>query len=236
MLVSIIIPIFNEPEDNIEELCARINEVFRDKIHEYEILFVDDGSNNNILEFLKILHLRDKRIKILSFNKNYGQINAFLAGLYHAKGEIIISMDADLQYPPEEIPYFLDKINQGYDAVWGKRRIEEVGFFSKKLTVFLNFILKIKFSDHGCTYNAFKKELINRIVSVGFPLCVKPLVFMSAKKNIEIDVTYNKRKRGESSYSFIGYLIFGIKYLVSFLIMDTRQLTPPFKIKLSMLD
>ncbi len=236
MLVSIIIPIFNEPRDNIEELCARINEVFRDKIHEYEILFVDDGSNNNILEFLKMLHLRDKRIKLLSFNKNYGQISAFLAGFYHAKGEIIISMDADLQYPPEEIPYLLDKISQGYDAVWGKRRTEKIGFFSKKLTVFLNFILKIKFSDHGCTYNAFKKELINRIVGAGFPLCVKPLIFMSAKKNIEINVTYNKRKRGASAYSFTGYLIFGIKYLGSFLIMNKRQLAPPFKIKLSMLD
>lgn len=236
MLVSIIIPVFNEPQNNIEELRVRIDKVCRDKSYDYEILFVDDGSSNNILSFLETLHFRDKRIKVLSFGNNYGQASAFLAGLCHAKADIIIFMDADLQYSPEEMPYFIEKINEGYDAVGGKRKKESVGFLSKGLTVFLNIFSQARSSDYGCSYNAFRKEVAGNILSLGYPLCIKPLVAMLAEKKTEIGVTYNKRKHGESAYSFIGYVLFGIKYLLSFARRYKKQLTPPFKIVLRMLD
>ncbi len=236
MLVSIIIPVLNEPKENIDELYGRINKVCYEKEYDYEVIFVDDGSSNNIQDFLKILHQKDKRIKILAFDKNYGQSNAFLAGICYAKGDNIVLMDADLQYSPEEIPHFIEKINQGYDAVGGKRKKDSIGFFSKILSGFLNIIGKIKSTDYGCSFNAMKKEVARDILSMGFPLCIKPLAVKLAKNKIEIDVTYNKRKHGESAYSFIGYILFGIKYLLSFAKMYRKQLTPPFKIVLSMLD
>lgn len=236
MLVSVIVPVFNEPKGNIEELRARIAKVCFIKNYEYEILFVDDGSRNDILNFLKVLHNEDKKIKILSFDKNYGQEPAFLAGLYNAKGDIIFLLDADLQYSPEEIPRFIDKINQGYDIVGGKRRKDSVGFLSKNFTGFLNIVSKAKSSDYGCSYNAFKKECVMNMLNMGYPLSLKFSIIISAQNRAEIEVTYNERKYGKSTYSFIRYIFLGIKYVLFFLIRHKKRLTPPYKIVLSMLD
>lgn len=236
MYLSTILPVFNESKENIEEIYKRIDKVCREKDYKYEILFIDDGSSNNILDFLKSLHNKDKKVKVISFDKNYGQMSAFLAGLYFAKGDIIITMDSDLQYIPEEIPFFIEKINKGYDVVGGRRPRASIGFLSKILTFYFNFILKIKLNDHGCSYNALKKEVVTNILSRGFPLCIKPLSVMLVKKGIEIDVTYNKRKCGKSKYSFVKYICFGMKYLFSFSKKPKKQVGPPFKIALSMLD
>lgn len=236
MLISIIIPVLNEPKENIEELYGRIKKVCYEKFYNYEVIFVDDGSSNNILDFLKILRHKDKRIKILAFDRNYGQPNAFLAGLCYAKGDSIVFMDADLQYCPEEIPLFIEKINQGYDAVGGRRKKDSIGFFSKILTGCLNIMWKIKSTDYGCSFNAMKKEVALGILSMGFPLCIKPLAVKLAQNKIEIDVTHNKRKYGKSSYSFIGYVFLGFKYLFFFLRAHKKQKLPPFKITLCMVD
>lgn len=236
MLISIVIPVFNEPKENINELYKGINKVCYEKEYDYEVIFVDDGSTNNIQDFLKILHQKDKRIKILAFDKNYGQSNALLAGLCYAKGDSILFMDADLQYCPEEIPFFIEKINEGYDAVGGRRKNDSIGFFSKMLTAYLSRVLKEKLADYGCSFNIIKKEVARDILDKGFPLCIKPLAVTLAKNKIEIDVTHNKRKYGKSSYSHIEYVFGGFKYLLFFLKRHKKRMVPPFKIVLNMVD
>jgi len=235
MLLSIVIPVFNEFKECIEELRFRIDKVCGESSYEYEIIFVDDASANGILDFLKNLHLNDKRIKLISFGRNYGQMNALLAGVYFAKGNVIITMDADLQYLPEEIPRFMEKIALGYEAVAGRRKKEEIGFLSKMFSGFLNVFCKVKLSDHGCSYNVLKKELVNRLFSSGFIFSFKAFAAISAKSGIEIDVTYNRRKYGKSRYSFLGYWLYGFQYLCSFL-SPRKNVFPRLKIALSMLD
>jgi undecaprenyl-phosphate 4-deoxy-4-formamido-L-arabinose transferase len=236
MKISVIFPIFNESKDNIEELYRRIDKVCNDKNYQCEIIFIDDGSTNNILGVLKNLYHKDKRVKVISFPSNYGQINAFLAGFYFARGDVIITMDADLQYLPEEIPLFIEKINEGYDVVGGKRPRDLRGFLSKMLTFYFNLRLKPKLDDHGCSYAALKRELVEEVLRINFPLCIKPLAVMLAKKGIEIDITYNRRRYGKSSYSFIKYFWHGIKYIYSFSRRHRKPSKPLFKVALSMLD
>lgn len=238
MLLSIVIPVFNEDKDCIEELRLRIDKVCAVRAYDYEIIFIDDASVNGILDFLKDLRFNDKRIKLISFGKNYGQMNALLAGVYFAKGDVIITMDADLQYLPEEIPRFMEKIELGFEAVAGRRKKVEIGFLSKMLTGFLNVFLKVKLSDHGCSYNALKKELVNRLFGFGFVFSFKAFAAMSAKRGVEVDVTYNRRKYGKSRYSFLGYLCYGFKYLYSFLNLCylRKNALPQFKITLELMD
>lgn len=217
MDVSIVVPVFNEPKDNIEELRFRIDKVCCDRKYNYELIFVDDGSSNGISDFLKRLHLEDEKIKLIAFNKNYGQMNALAAGIYSAEGDVVITMDADLQYLPEEIPLFMEKISQGYDFVGGRRPKESIRPLSKVLTCFSNITVKRKFNDYGCIYCALKREVADTLFRNGFTLPIKPALIKSAKKTLEIEVAYNKRKYGNSHYSRMKYMCYGIKCIYSFL-------------------
>jgi undecaprenyl-phosphate 4-deoxy-4-formamido-L-arabinose transferase len=236
MKISIVIPVFNESKNTIEELCKRIDSVCKKENYSYEVLFIDDGSTNDILDFLKSLHQKDKRLKVISLDNNCGQMTAFLAGLYSAKGDVLILMDADLQYIPEEIPLFIEKINEGYEAVGGRRPKESRGFLSQLLTFYFNLKLKTKLDDHGCSYAALRRELVAKILKFNYPLCIKPLAVMLAKKGIEIDITHSRRKYGKSSYSFFKYLWHGIRYIHSFSVKDKKPSKSLFKIKLNLLD
>ncbi len=217
MDLSIVVPVFNEPIDNIEELRFRINKVCCDRKYNYELIFVDDGSSNGISDFLKRLPFEDERIKLIAFSKNYGQMNALAAGVYSAKGDVVITMDADLQYLPEEIPLFMVKISQGYDFVGGRRPKKSIRLLSKILTCFSNVVVKAKFNDYGCIYYALKRGMADSLSRNGFTLPIKPILIKLAKKTIEIGVTYDQRKYGNSQYSFMKYMCYGIKCIYSFL-------------------
>ena len=113
--VSVVIPVYNE-EANLEPLYERLEPVMEDLGRPYEVLFIDDGSRDGSLEIL--CHLREKHaaIRVIQLNRNYGQHAAVFAGLDHARGDVIVTLDADLQNPPEEIPRLLDKIAEGHDV------------------------------------------------------------------------------------------------------------------------
>ena len=118
MQYSVVIPVFNE-ESNLEELYIRLKTVMSALQGTYEIIFVDDGSSDASFQILKNLHQEDKNIKVIRFTRNFGQHPAIMAGFNAAKGEIVITLDADLQNPPEEIPKLIEKLHQGYEVVFG---------------------------------------------------------------------------------------------------------------------
>ena len=120
MDLSIIIPLFNE-QDSLRELSQRIYDTLKDADLNYEIFFIDDGSSDNSLMILREIHKKYSGIKILSFRRNYGKSAALSEGFKLAAGEIIITMDADLQDDPAEIPNLLQRINEGYDLLKGKK-------------------------------------------------------------------------------------------------------------------
>ena len=118
--LSVIIPVFNEQE-SLNQLYARLKQIMEGLGKQYEIIFVDDGSSDDSFSALKGLHSGDKAVKVIQFRKNYGKASALSAGFKHAVGDVIITMDADLQDDPREIPNFLRKLEEGYDLVSGWR-------------------------------------------------------------------------------------------------------------------
>ena len=118
--LSIVIPLFNE-EENVEPLYAQLKEALEPLEQSYEIIIVDDGSTDRSFELLRGLQAQDKRLKVIRFRRNFGQTAAFAAGFEYAQGRVVVTMDADLQNDPADIPRLLEKLEEGYDVVSGWR-------------------------------------------------------------------------------------------------------------------
>ncbi|MFZ0487242.1 MAG: glycosyltransferase family 2 protein, partial [Arenicellales bacterium] len=153
MDVSVIIPVFNE-QDNLERLHDEIKTGLKSLSGEYEIIFVDDGSRDASMEVLLRLRDSDPHVKVISFRKNFGQTAAISAGFDHARGDVVVTMDADLQNDPADIPMLLDKINEGYDLVSGWRYDRKDNWLSRRLpSVLANRLISwatdVKLNDYG---------------------------------------------------------------------------------------
>ena len=142
--ISVIIPLLNEAE-SLEELCRRLTEIIVPMECHFELIFVDDGSQDNSFEVLKKLHAANGHVKIIQFRRNYGKAAALYAGFQHARGDIIITIDADLQDIPEELPLLIEKVQEGYDLVsgWKTNRRDPI---SKKVASKI-FNATVSFSD-----------------------------------------------------------------------------------------
>ena len=152
--ISIVVPVYNE-EANLEPLFARLVAVLDQVGRPWEILFTNDGSRDRSLELLRRFHQqRPKQVRVIDFNGNYGQHMAIIAAFERVRGEIIITLDADLQNPPEEIPKLLAKIDEGCDAVGGVRAQREDSFARKYLSRLINIVRErttdIRMTDQGC--------------------------------------------------------------------------------------
>lgn len=216
MNLSIVVPVFNEPQDNINDLYSRVCTVCSEQKYTYEIIFVDDGSDNGITDFIKSLCVRDNKTKLIRFDKNYGQSKAFLAGFSIAKNDFIVTLDSDLQYLPEEIPFFIARINNGCDVVGGKRPIGSRRLLSKLMTFYFRVFYGICMNDHTCTYSVLSKEIAQKILKSQASMCIRHLAYMFGRNKTEIDVTYQKRECGNTNYPLFKYLVYGLNYLYIF--------------------
>ena len=213
MKLSIVIPVFNE-QDNLPILNRRILE--STSSHQVEIIYIDDGSTDKSLYVLQQLHEKYKEVKIIQLRKNFGQTAAMDAGFKLASGEIIITMDADLQNDPADIPQLLEKINKGFDCVSGWRYYRKDPFFTKKLpSLFSNTIVKlvsgIKVHDQGCSLKAYKKEAIKDLELYGEMHRFIPLILQLKGFRIgEVKVKHHPRRFGKTKYTikrlFKGFL------------------------------
>ena len=223
MKLSFIIPVFNEKE-SLERLYSEILENIENK--DYEIIFIDDGSSDNSFNIMERLAKRDKRVKIIKFRKNFGKSASLQTGFENAKGDIIFTMDADLQDNPTEIPEFIEKIEEGYDLVtgWKKNRKDPI---SKTIpSKFFNFItsrsFKLKLHDYNCGFKAYKKEVINEIDIYGeMHRYIPAIVHTKGFKVTEIPVEHRPREFGRSKYGVERYLrgfldLLTVKLLTSF--------------------
>ena len=165
--LSIVVPVYNE-EENIPDLISAINAAMHDYTESYEIVFVDDGSTDNSFVLLKSLAQRDPHIRLIRFGINYGQTAALAAGFHHATGKVIITMDADLQNDPTDIPALVEKIKEGYDVVSGWRKDRFDDFFTRRIPSMaanrlISYITGLKLRDYGCTLKAYRHEIIRHI-------------------------------------------------------------------------
>jgi len=202
---SIVIPLCNE-EPVINELYERLTSTMAATGLNYEIVFVDDGSADRTLEMIKTICEKDGKVIAVELRRNFGQTAALAAGFDTAQGQIIISMDGDLQHSPEEIPNFLEKINQGYDVVsgWRKHRVDNP--LTRKIPSRIANWLASKISgvdihDFGTTFKAYRREVIEELHLHGeMHRFIPVLLSQSGVKIIEIPIQNIVRPQGASNY------------------------------------
>lgn len=208
MKISFIIPVLNEDE-SLEILYNEIIENI--KKYDYEIILIDDGSSDNSFEVLSKLAKSDKNLKLIQFRRNFGKSAALQVGFAECTGDIVFTMDADLQDNPEDIQAFIDKINEGWDMVtgWKKKRKDPI---SKTLpSKFFNYItsktFKLKLHDYNCGYKAYRKELVKEIDVYGeMHRYIPALAIAKGYSVTEIPVNHRERKYGHSKFGFERYL------------------------------
>jgi glycosyltransferase involved in cell wall biosynthesis len=206
MDVSIVVPLFNE-EESVEMLLSGIVEVMRKTDSLFEVIFIDDGSQDRTWAIIEDLKKTTPEIRAIRFRRNYGQTSAMVAGFDHAEGEIIITMDGDLQNDPADIPKLLEKMEEGYDIVSGWRKYRKDHFSrvfpSKIANAIISYTTGVHLHDYGCSLKAYRSDCIKTIKAYGemhrfFPA----LASMTGARVLEIPVNHHPRKYGTSKYGF----------------------------------
>jgi len=229
--LSIVIPVYNEAA-NLPGLHEEISAACQGLEKAYEILFVDDGSQDGTLTVCKQLFEKDPQIRIIQLRKNFGQTAALSAGFDHARGEIIITLDADLQNDPNDFGLLIEKIEEGYDLVSGWRVKRKDRFVTRRLpSIMANWLISkmtgVKLHDYGCTLKAFKREIIKHIKLYGELHRFIPAIASNMGVSIaEVKVNHRKRRHGKSKYSVWRFPkvildLLTVKFLLSY---STRPL------------
>ncbi|MFA7465008.1 MAG: glycosyltransferase [Syntrophales bacterium] len=204
MMISIIIPVFNE-EEVLFHLMERLRPVVQGLGRPYEIIFVDDGSRDKSLDILKGFSSQPG-VKVVELTRNYGQHAAVFAGFSVSSGDMIVTMDADLQNPPEEIPKLIRTMEEGgFDVVGTIRRERKDSLFrtlpSKVINMVARRITKVKMSDWGCMLRAYRRSVIDRMINCHEQATFIPALATYFAKNVtEIEVEHEERFAGESHY------------------------------------
>jgi len=218
--ISIIIPVMNE-EGNIDLLIKGIIERI-DSNFDYELLFIDDGSNDDTLERIKYQNSLNNRINYLSFSRNFGHQNALRAGLDYASGDCVISMDGDMQHPPEIIPKMIEKWQEGYDIVYTKRQDDpKIPYFKRKTAQYF-YTLMNKFSDVKIDRGAADFRLLDKnVVKVlrnikEGNLFMRGMISWLGFKQCGIDYMPEERFWGKTKYTIRRMMKFAITGITSF--------------------
>lgn len=218
--VSVVIPVYNE-EGNVAELHEQLTCALSCCGLPYEIIFVDDASTDRTAVLLGKLRDRDKKIKLVELTENRGQSFAFLSGFRIATGDVIVTMDADLQNDPSDIALLLSRINEGFDFVNGWRQRRQDRFFRKALSSLANILIasrtRVRLRDYGCALTASRKDLIRNLLSCGNrSRFIKPMLSVLAGSVSEVAVAHRKRKRGSSKYGLLKIARSGTDFLLNF--------------------
>lgn len=203
-MLSVIIPVFNEEQSLrpfYKELMGFLYKLKRD----FEVVFVDDGSSDASLNILKELQSKNKNIRVYSFRRNQGKAEALTLGFQKAKGEVVITLDADLQDKPEEILKLLKKLNEGWDCVsgWRKNRKDSIGkiIFSKVFNLLASIFWGTKLHDYNCGLKVYTKDAAKSLYLYGGMHRFIPLLLVGEGfKVTEVAVVHDKRKFGKSKY------------------------------------
>lgn len=202
---SVIIPVYNE-ERNIEPLYALLKPILREINRTHEIIFVDDGSKDDTYQILSKLHATDPLCKAIRFRRNFGQTAALAAGFAHARGNVIITLDGDLQNDPADIPMLLAKIDEGYDVVSGWRVHRKDKLLTRRIpSICANWLISritgINLHDYGCTLKAYRREVVRNVGMYGEMHRFIPAMASWMGINVaEVGVNHHPRRYGTSKY------------------------------------
>lgn len=224
--LSIVVPLYNEGE-NVRRFYERLKPPLDKLGYTYELILVDDGSADTTFDALRNICAKDPAARAIRFRRNFGQTAAMAAGIDHARGSIIITMDGDLQNDPRDIPLLLDKIGEGYDIVSGWRADRKESFLTRRLpSMIANNLISIvcgcKLHDYGCTLKAYRHEVISKVGLYGELHRFIPALATGVGASIaEVKVRHFPRTRGTSKYglmrTFRVFLdLFTVKFFLSF--------------------
>lgn len=205
MKISVILPVYNE-EANLVELNREIVSVLERNAYDYEVIYVDDGSRDGSFTVLTTLHAENPRIKVIRFRRNFGQTAGMAAGFDHASGDVIITMDADRQNDPEDIPLLLAKMDEGFDLVSGWRFDRQDAMLSRKLPSrianwLISRITGVHLHDYGCSLKAFHKEVVANIRLYGeMHRFIPAIASWGGVSLAEVKVNHRPRVAGTSKY------------------------------------
>ena len=223
--LSIVVPVFNEAE-SVELLVEEILKTARQFTFSYENILVDDGSDDGTWDIISNLTRNIENLRAIKFRRNFGQTSAMVAGFDYSRGEIIVTMDADLQNDPADIPLLLTKIEEGYDIVSGWRKDRKDHFARVLPSRIANGIISlttgVRLHDYGCSLKAYRSECIKAIHAYGEMHRFFPAVAsMTGARVAELPVSHNPRKYGVSKYGFDRILkvfsdIFAMNLIIRF--------------------
>lgn len=206
--ISVVVPIYNEAE-NLSDLHREIDAACRSLDKSFEFLFIDDGSTDGSFAVLKEIRASDPRVRVIRFRKNFGQTAAISAGFEYARGDAIITMDADLQNDPGDIPLLLEKLESGFDIVSGWRQNRKDRLLTRRIPSMaanrmISWITGVKLHDYGCTLKAFRREVVENLHLYGemhrfIPAIASSLGILLA----EVPVNHRPRRRGRSKYTLM---------------------------------
>jgi glycosyltransferase involved in cell wall biosynthesis len=226
MDVSVVVPVYNEV-DNLEQLHREIAEAMQRVGRSYELIYVDDGSTDGSCERLKALRETDPHVRLLVFRRNFGQTAAVAAGFEHTKGDVVVTLDGDLQNDPADIPMLLDLLDQGYDLVSGWRRRRQDGFWMRRLpSVIANFIIRmttnVRVHDYGCMLKAYRGDIARGLRLYGEMHRFIPAIAGDlGARIVEVEVHHRPRIHGTSKYGISRVLrvvldLLTVKFLSAF--------------------
>lgn len=204
-LVSVIIPLFNEG-DNVTPLCEALTPALDKLGRPYEVIFVDDGSTDDTAEKLAEVAASNTQFKVLHFKRNAGQTPAMMAGIDHAKGNVIVPMDGDLQNDPADIGKLLKKLDEGFGVVSGWRKDRQDTFWSRVLPSrianwIISWVSGVRLKDYGCTLKAYRRDVLEDFRLYGEMHRFVPIyAHWQGAKIAEIPVSHRARERGASKY------------------------------------
>jgi undecaprenyl-phosphate 4-deoxy-4-formamido-L-arabinose transferase len=224
--VSIVIPVYNE-EGNLANLFARLYPVMQGLAKPFEIIFTDDGSRDRSLQILTDLAARHPEVRVVEFNGNFGQHMAILAAFEISRGEIVVTLDADLQNPPEEIPKLVAEMEKGHDVVGSIRQQRQDTFFRKTASLLVNIVTRkmtgMRMTDYGCMLRAYHRNVVNNINR-----CQETTTFIPALAQTfsaspsEVPVAHAERAEGESKYSLYKLIRLNFDLMTGFSVMPLQ--------------
>jgi glycosyltransferase involved in cell wall biosynthesis len=225
MTLSVVIPLYNE-EENIQLLHERLRKALDPLAQEYEILFVDDGSTDRSLSLLEKIQADDKRVIVLSLRRNFGQTAAFAAGFDFARGDVVVTMDGDLQNDPTDIPKLLEMIKDN-DLVSGWRKQRKDPFFTRRLpSIIANWLISkvtgVKLHDYGCSLKAYRREVIKNLKLYGeMHRFIPAVASWYGVRVAEVETVHHPRQHGKSKYGISRTIkvvldLITVKFLQSF--------------------
>ncbi len=224
--IAVVVPVYNEAQ-NLRTLHGRLQRVMEETRETYRIWYVDDGSTDGSLEILEELAGNDTSVAVVELTRNFGQHAAILAGFAASRSDIVVTLDADLQNPPEEIPKLIAAMEQGYEVVGGQRMDRQDPLFRRVASRLINSMtaaaVGVNMKDYGCMLRAYRRPIVQQILECDERSSFIPALANSlTKRSIEIPVRHADRLGGTSKYSLLRLLRLSFDLITGFSLLPIQ--------------